>query len=29
MTNFNREFKRIVGRSPTQFREALPKLRRS
>jgi AraC-like DNA-binding protein/ligand-binding sensor protein len=28
MTNFNREFKRIVGRSPTQFREALPKLRR-
>jgi hypothetical protein len=27
MTNFNREFKRIVGRSPTQFREALPKLR--
>src|SRR5256714_6707375 len=29
MTNFNREFKRIVGRSPTHFREALPKLRRS
>src|SRR5437763_5601982 len=29
MTNFNREFKRIVGRSPTQFREALPKLRRA
>jgi AraC-like DNA-binding protein len=29
VTNFNREFKRIVGRSPTQFREALPKLRRS
>jgi len=29
MTNFNREFKRIVGRSPTQFRKALPKLRRS
>jgi AraC-like DNA-binding protein/ligand-binding sensor protein len=29
MTNFNREFKRIVGRSPTQFRESLPKLRRS
>src|ERR1700746_375502 len=29
MTSFNREFKRIVGRSPTQFREALPKLRRS
>ena len=28
MTNFNRAFKRIVGRSPTQFREALPKLRR-
>src|SRR5438067_265421 len=26
MTNFNREFKRIVGRSPTQFRECLPKL---
>jgi len=25
MTNFNREFKRIVGRSPTQFRELLPK----
>jgi AraC-like DNA-binding protein/ligand-binding sensor protein len=29
MTNFNREFKRIVGRSPTQFREALPRLRGS
>src|SRR5437879_8411660 len=29
MTNFNREFKRIVGRSPTQFRESLPKLRHS
>jgi AraC-like DNA-binding protein/ligand-binding sensor protein len=29
MTNFNREFKRIVGRSPTQFREGLPKLRRA
>jgi AraC-like DNA-binding protein/ligand-binding sensor protein len=29
MTNFNREFKRIVRRSPTQFREALPKLRRA
>jgi AraC-like DNA-binding protein/ligand-binding sensor protein len=29
MTNFNRAFKRIVGRSPTQFRECLPKLRRS
>jgi AraC-like DNA-binding protein len=29
MTNFNREFKRIVGRAPTQFREALPKLRRA
>ena len=29
MTNFNREFKRIVGRSPTQFRRLLPKLRRS
>src|SRR6267142_946772 len=27
MTNFNRAFKRIVGRSPTQFRELLPKLR--
>ena len=27
MTNFNRAFKRIVGRSPTQFRESLPKLR--
>jgi AraC-like DNA-binding protein len=29
MTNFNREFKRIVRRSPTQFRQALPKLRRA
>ena len=29
MTNFNRAFKRIVGRSPTQFRKLLPKLRRS
>jgi AraC-like DNA-binding protein len=29
MTNFNRAFKRIVGRSPTQFRESLPKLRRA
>src|SRR6476661_8596382 len=29
MTNFNRAFKRIVRRSPTQFRESLPKLRRS
>src|SRR6266403_1936626 len=29
MTNFNRTFKRIVGRSPTQFRKSLPKLRRS
>jgi AraC-like DNA-binding protein/ligand-binding sensor protein len=29
MTNFNRAFKRIVGRSPTQFRESLPKLGRS
>src|SRR5438874_3075402 len=29
MTNFNRSFRRIVGRSPTQFRESLPKLRRS
>jgi AraC-like DNA-binding protein/ligand-binding sensor protein len=29
MTNFNRAFKRIVGRSPTQFRKSLPKLRRS
>jgi AraC-like DNA-binding protein/ligand-binding sensor protein len=29
MTNFNRAFKRIVGCSPTQFRESLPKLRRS
>ncbi len=28
MTNFNRAFRRIVGRSPTQFRESLPKLRR-
>src|SRR5205823_1395680 len=24
MTNFNRAFKRIVGRSPTQFRKLLP-----
>src|SRR6476661_1597737 len=29
MTNFNREFKRIVGRSHTQFRRLLPKLRRA
>ena len=29
MTNFNRAFRRIVGRSPSQFRESLPKLRRS
>src|SRR6184192_1947851 len=29
MTNFNRAFRRIVSRSPTQFRELLPKLRRS
>src|SRR5437660_7609459 len=29
MTNFNRAFKRIVRRSPTQFRESLPKLRRA
>ncbi|PYL71268.1 MAG: AraC family transcriptional regulator, partial [Verrucomicrobia bacterium] len=29
MTNFNRAFKRIVGRSPTEFRRSLPKLRRS
>ena len=28
MTNFNRVFRRIVGHSPTQFRESLPKLRR-
>jgi len=28
MTNFNRAFKRIVGRSPTQFRQSLPRLRR-
>src|SRR6476469_9538012 len=28
MTSFNRAFRRIVGRSPTQFRESLPKLRR-
>jgi AraC-like DNA-binding protein len=27
MTNFNRTFRRIVGRSPTRFRESLPKLR--
>src|SRR5437870_13897753 len=29
MTNFNRSFKRIAGRSPTQFRESFPKLRRA
>jgi AraC-like DNA-binding protein/ligand-binding sensor protein len=29
LTQFNRIFKRIVGRSPTQFREAFPKLRYS
>src|SRR5690348_4047923 len=29
MTDFNRAYKRIVRRSPTQFRESLPKLRRS
>src|SRR5438477_3892687 len=29
MTNFNRAFRRIVGRSPTQFREWRPKLRLS
>jgi len=29
MTSFNRAFRRIAGRSPTQFRESLPKLRRS
>jgi AraC-like DNA-binding protein len=29
LTQFNRTFKRIVGRSPTQFRESLPKLRRA
>jgi AraC-like DNA-binding protein/ligand-binding sensor protein len=29
MTNFNRAFRRIVGRSPTQFRKLLPKLRHS
>jgi len=29
MTNFNRAFRRIVGRSPTEFRQSLPKLRRS
>jgi AraC-like DNA-binding protein len=29
LTNFNRAFKRIVHRSPTEFRESLPKLRRS
>jgi len=29
MTNFNRAFRQIVGRSPTQFRESLAKLRRS
>ena len=27
LTQFNRTFKRIVGLSPTQFRESLPKLR--
>ena len=27
MTNFNRAFRRIAGRSPTQFRNSLPKLR--
>jgi len=27
MTNFNRAFRRIVGRSPTQFRKSLPRLR--
>ena len=29
MTNFNRAFKRIVRRSPTQFRKSLPRLRRA
>jgi AraC-like DNA-binding protein len=29
MTNFNRAFRRIVGRSPTQFRESLQRLRRA
>jgi AraC-like DNA-binding protein/ligand-binding sensor protein len=29
MTNFNRAFRRIVGRSPTQFRQSLPKLQRA
>jgi AraC-like DNA-binding protein len=29
MTNFNRAFKRIVRRSPTQFRESLPRLQRA
>ncbi len=29
LTQFNRTFKRIVGCSPTQFRESLPKLRHS
>jgi len=29
LTQFNRVFKRIVGVSPTQFRESLPKSRRS
>jgi AraC-like DNA-binding protein len=27
MTNFNRAFRQIVGRSPTKFRNSLPKLR--
>jgi len=29
MTNFNRAFRRIVGRSPTQFRQSLQRLRRA
>jgi hypothetical protein len=29
IANFNRAFRRIVGRSPAQFRKSLPKLRRS
>jgi AraC-like DNA-binding protein len=29
LTQFNRTFKRIVGCSPTRFRESLPKLRRA
>jgi AraC-like DNA-binding protein len=29
MTNFNRAFRRIAGRSPTQFRESFPKQRRA